>query len=293
VSNFFTKHFGAIAFGAAINIPSLVKGAVWLTDWLSRFDYWNTHARDIPGISVMTSFLTDPPPWTVFITSAAAVAVILWDVRRQNRQESAPVYDPNRRLLIGFYVFCAAIAIGVWSTWWFVCSPAQAAVATPAPTSAPNASPKPAPSPPKPKPPWLSPEEMALQLSKGHPLLIYSPQELFDMLQSGQNLNVFLDRWVKVAGPTSSLPTQEKIQKQDFYRIELKLDVSRYFIQGKIAAYFDPKKYGEVLLSTRLGGDLQAACQLSKIEPSKPYPNGSFYADVTLYTFDYYNCEPL
>jgi hypothetical protein len=148
-------------------------------------------------------------------------------------------------------------------------------------------------SPPKPKPPWLSPEEMALQLSKGHPLLIYSPQELFDMLQSGQNLNVFLDRWVKVAGPTSSLPTQEKIQKQDFYRIELKLDVSRYFIQGKIAAYFDPKKYGEVLLSTRLGGDLQAACQLSKIEPSKPYPNGSFYADVTLYTFDYYNCEPL
>jgi hypothetical protein len=49
MSNFFTRHSGAIAVSTVLNLPSLVKGAIWITDWLARFDFWNTHGKDIPG----------------------------------------------------------------------------------------------------------------------------------------------------------------------------------------------------------------------------------------------------
>ena len=238
----------------------------------------------------MFAYLTDPPPWSIFPSVGFAIAVILWDVRRQNRKaENAPTvaYDLNKKLLIGFYASCAAIVIGIWGMALALYFPKPPA--PPRPVEAPK--PMLPPLPP-PKPPWLSPEEATLQQNKGRPLLIYSPQEIFAMLAEGQNINVFGDRWVKVAGATSSLPVLEKIQNKDFYRVELKLDGVRLSL-GKVAAYFDQKKYGDTLLNIRPGGQLKAVCQLTKVDSKQPYPANSFYASVTEYTFAYYNCEPL
>lgn len=144
MSNFFKKHFGAIALGTAINLPSLVKGIIWATDWLSRLDFWNTHLRDIPGIAgvaALMRYLIDPPPWTVFLTSIAAILIILWDVRRQSRvaESTAAAPDPFRRLKVGFFIFCAAVLLGVWAMAWPLYFPAAQVVAAPKPI--PNPSP--------------------------------------------------------------------------------------------------------------------------------------------------------
>jgi hypothetical protein len=131
---FFAKHFAAIAAGAFINLPFLFKGAVWVTDWLARFDFWNTHGHEFAGINVVIGFLTDPPPWTVFLTSTAAVVIVLWDVRRQSQApqtKDVAKLDLNQKLLIGFYLGCAVLCSSVWFTAWFVSLPVKA---TPAPT---------------------------------------------------------------------------------------------------------------------------------------------------------------
>jgi hypothetical protein len=63
-------------------------------------------------------YLIDPPPWTVFFTSGAAVLIILWDVRRQAKVkdvETTTPLDPFKTLKTGFFAFCAVILIGVWA----------------------------------------------------------------------------------------------------------------------------------------------------------------------------------
>lgn len=81
---FLARHFGAILVGVGINIPSLWRGFVWLTDWLARYDYWATRGPDIPGLGAMLGFITNPPPWMVFVTGILGVAIVLWDVHRPN-----------------------------------------------------------------------------------------------------------------------------------------------------------------------------------------------------------------
>jgi hypothetical protein len=284
MSNFFTKHFGAIVFGTIINIPSLVKGAIWITDWLSRFDYWNTHGRDIPGISVMIGFLTDPPPWTVFLTSAAAVGVILWDVRRQNGLESTPADNLNRRFFIGFYSFCVTIVVVVWVPAWPLYFPAQA---KPAPIPAPAPMPIATPKPPPPPPPWVSQDEIDQQRKLGRTLLVYSPQEFAALSVAGQNLHVYENKWVKIDYPITRLPAIEPIDKKEYYVVYVQVETGGYSAVNRyMAVYFDPKKWADQLLNVRSGTKLKALCQFMGFERRLL---NNFNFDIQLG----YNCELL
>jgi hypothetical protein len=257
----------------------------WVLDWAGRVDIITSHLHDF-GVQPVLDFLQNPPPWSFLPSVIAGLLLIWWDAKRKN----IAALDPNQRLLIGFYLSCATLCGGIWLAAWFVNGSVKAAPTLP-PLPKPVETQKAAPTP-TPKPPWLSQEEAAQQQAKGHAILMYSPQEIFAMLAEGQNINVFVDRWVKVAGVTSSLPTPEKVQSKDYYRVEIKLDGARLSF-GKVAAYFDPKKYGDALLNIRLGGQLKAACQLTKVDSKQPYPANSFYASITEYTFVYYNCEIL
>ena len=134
---FFKKHFGAILAGTVINLPALGKGAIWLTDWLSRFDFWKTYGSELPGAAVMIGYLTNPPPWTVFITSSLAVLIVLWDVRRQTKTAEiivpAAALDPYRKLRLGFYSICAVIGVSVWVVAWPTIFPSMTLPRPPAP----------------------------------------------------------------------------------------------------------------------------------------------------------------
>jgi len=279
------KHWRALVGGLFFIQPAweFIK---WVLDWAGRIDLITSHLHDF-GVQAMLDFISHPPAWTFLPSVGAGLLLIWWDVKRKEVAE----IELNKKLLIGFYVGCAAVTIGIWGTALPLYTPKRPPV--PPPPSKSVEAPKPVLPPlPPPKPPWLSPEEIALQQNKSRPLLIYSPQEIFAMLAEGQNINVFGDRWVKIAGATSSLPTPEKIQNKDYYRIEFKLDSVRSDY-GRVATYFDPKKYGDMLMNTRPGSQLKAVCQLTKVESKQPYPNNSFYSTITEYTFIYYNCEPL
>lgn len=292
------KYWGSLSFATVVNVPNLIQGikwvwehTKWVWDWLGRFDLVSNHMHDFQGLRPVITFFTNPAPWSIFPSVFVAAAVVAFDVRRQARKAfigpSLPP-DPNRKLAIAFYAGCVIVCVSVWYAAWHFAIPSTA---PPAPVKPPIPAPMPV-RPPSPPPQWLSQEEATQQQNKGRSLLIYSPQEIFAMLSAGQNINVFGDRWIKLAGPTSSLPIPEKIQGKDFYRIEFKLDGVQYD-SGKVAAYFDPKKYGDVLISTRVGTQLKAVCQLTRVDSVHPYAAGTFFASVIAYTFVYSNCEPL
>jgi hypothetical protein len=264
--------------GALLFIRPIWEGIKSVLDWLGRFDLIASHLHDF-GMQAVMDFISNPPAWTVWPTIGIGCLLIWWDLKRKEVAE----IELNKKLLIGFYSGCTAVAVAVWGIALplYFPSPAPAAPA-PKPVEPDKAAPSP------PKQPWLSQEEINQQQSRGRSLLIYSPQEIFAMLIEGQNISVFGDRWVKVEGVTSSIPASEKVQNKEFYRVDFKLENAGWN-EGKVAAYFDPKKYGEVLLSTRLGGHLSAVCQLTKVDSKQPYAGYT----ITVYTFAYYNCEPL
>jgi hypothetical protein len=279
MSNFFTKHFGAIALGTVINLPALVKGAIWATDWLARFDFWNTHSRDIPGISAVIGFLTDPPPWTVFITSGAAALIVLWDVRRLAKTpETSAAIDLARKWKLGFFAFCATILTTIWALAWPLYFPAKAA-AIPVPASTPTPTPVATPKPPA--PPWVTPDEIEQQKKLGRNLLIYSPQNLFSMFEGSEDLSVFLNRWIKIDGKTSTVPVSETFKNKEYYKVGLQLEPVGWN-RGAVAASFDPKKWGDALINTRPGGGIRAVCQFTSIDHKQLSPPYTMYLDTII-----------
>jgi hypothetical protein len=273
------KHWRAIV-GLLFFLQPAWQFIKWGLDWAGRIDLITSHLHDL-GLQAVLNFIANPPAWFFLPSVGLGLLLIWWDVKRKEAAE----IELNKKLLIGFYSGCTAVAVAVWGIALPLYFPPPAPLAPPPSNSV--EPPKAAPSPP-PKLPWLSQEEINQQQSRGRSLLIYSPQEIFAMLIEGQNINVFGDRWVKVEGVTSSIPASEKIQTKESYRVDFKLENVNWSY-GKVAAYFDPKKYGEVLLNTRLGGHLRAVCQLTKVESKQPYAGYS----ITEYTFAYYNCEPL
>jgi hypothetical protein len=125
-------------------------------------------------------------------------------------------------LALKIFLACCTIRIAaVWGMAWWI-TPAK--LVTPPPPSPPPAPPKPTPTPPpKPKEPWVSGEDIEKQRKLGQILLIYSPQELLSMYVAGQNLNIFVNKWIKIKGPTITLPASEKIQNKEYYKVGLQL----------------------------------------------------------------------
>jgi hypothetical protein len=239
-----------------------------ISDWAQRF-----------GFEGAAKWLANPAADNRVIAGSLGVAALyafmVWTVPAIRERRADP---ESKRLGIHlwtmlFYFMCAALVIGIWR---FVPPPIAPVKIVP-PVAA-----------PEPPPPWTTQDEMDQQKKLGRSLLIYSPQEIFAMLVAGQNISVFGDRWVKVEGVTSSIPASEKIQNKEFYRVDFKLRNVNWSY-GKVVTYFDPKKYGETLLSTRLGAGLKAVCQLTKVDSKPIYPGYS----IIEYTFGYYNCELL
>ncbi len=277
MSNFFTRHFGAITVGTIINLPALFKGGIWVTDWLARFDFWNTHAREIGGIAVMIGFLTDPPPWTVFFTSIAAVVIVLWDVRRQARApEIELASDPAIIMKRIFFAGCTTIVVAVWAIAWPLYFPAKAVTAPPSP--APVAAPKP---PPPPPPPWVSDAEFQEAKKAGRLLLPFTPEEIsgINYSQGGDGTEPYVGKWVKINYPFMSIRQLTEKDKKEY------LVLTVFQTQWPAYLVFDSKKWGEQLLLLKRGAIVKAICQLTK------YDKGSY--DMATPKFIGQNCELL
>jgi hypothetical protein len=143
------RYWRGISLATFFNLPSLWEGIKWFWDWFGRFDVAANYLRDLWGFKPLIGFLTNPPPWTVFPSVLFGILVILWDVRRQDKKvaNGPVVYDLNRRLLIGFYAGCTAVAIGIWSAWWVISTPAKAVPAPVTPPPAPVVTSQPSPPP--------------------------------------------------------------------------------------------------------------------------------------------------
>jgi hypothetical protein len=283
---FFTKHIYAIFWAVLINIPHIWRGIIFITDWLQRFDFWATHGREIAGVSEVIGLLSNPPPWTVFFTSAAAVAIIYLDVRRQARvPETATAFDSVQGLKLTFFSGCAVVVVALWAMAWPLYFPVQTKpppeVAPPPPKPLSQAKPTPELAPPLPKPveppnqppapvPWVTSEEIETQRKLGKTLLVYSPEELTALSGGGQNLKVYENKWTKVDYPVIQLPVIETVGNNEFYVVYVLIE-KRYGTQEKVAvygnqymaAYFDPKRWGDRLLGYRTNTKIKALCQFA------------------------------
>jgi hypothetical protein len=271
-------------------------------------------SKKLPKFYQMVSMTTGLLSWQIWLLIGALIAVVTsLEYAARNRRKllalaesgstmitDQSVSDEQQRqiLLVLFYLFVVGMGGGIWAlSWWL--TPAEMATpilmhpapvtkaipAAPPPRSQtqPNAVATPA---PEPKPPWVSIADIERYRKLGRTLLIYSPQEIFAMYRGGQNIGAFLNKWVKIDGLTSGVPAPEKIQDKEFYRVELSLE-SVTWQPGKVAAYFDPQKYGDTLLRLRPGGHLGAICQFSNIDITQPYAGYS----TRFFTFIFSGCE--
>jgi len=156
------------------------------------------------------------------------------------------------------------------------------------PTPAPGPSPAP-PSPPPQSKPWVTDQEIAYQRVLGRSLLIYSPEQLFELSAKGNDLKIFEGKWIKVDYPVARIPISQTLDKKEYYveLIEIGTTVSFSGVAfRRLLAYFDPKKFGDQLLALEKGRRLKAICQFKGIERSRASADGP-EQDVLLG----YNCD--
>jgi hypothetical protein len=78
--DFFKRHRFAI-LGAISNLPTILRGLVWLFDWGARIDLVAAKLGEHGGINAVLGFFLDPPPWLVFVTLPIGLALIFWDLK--------------------------------------------------------------------------------------------------------------------------------------------------------------------------------------------------------------------
>jgi hypothetical protein len=151
----------------------------------------------------------------------------------------------------------------------------------------PNPPPPPLP-PPPPAQPWVTQDEIDSQQKLGHQLIKFSPEEILGYWVGGQNIGIYMTRWIKVDYPAASTPTPETLEKKDYYVVQMNIKSGSYFTRGSFSAYFDPKKWGDRLINLRQGERLKAYCQFQGVDRttlSKDY--GGVYSDKLIG----YNCD--
>jgi hypothetical protein len=224
-----------------------------------------------------------------------------WRLESVIGHDGGPTRDGTRLLRVVFWICVATTTVAVWSLSAFmhggvadhrpvtapspVPSPMLAAPA--AQTAPPKPSPNPAPPSSTPKPePWVTNDEIEKHGKLGRKLLIYSPQEIFQMYEGGQNLGGLVNRWIMVKGPIGSLAAPEKIKNKDYYVVSIALDNIGYS-RGAVHAYFDAKKWGDALVNIRPGVTIRVICQLTDITHTKINPSYEIYSDVIIAS----NCD--
>jgi hypothetical protein len=110
------RHWRALLAAVAINFPSLWHGIKWLWDWAGRFDVVASHIHGIGGVM---SFLTNPPPWTVFFTGLLGVLIVLWDVRHPNTLRNLTSAKNRMGLYLGLAIACLLVGTGFgFAAYW-------------------------------------------------------------------------------------------------------------------------------------------------------------------------------
>jgi hypothetical protein len=113
--------------------------------------------------------------------------------------------------------------------------------------------------------PTLPPlDESDKQGKQGRTLIAYSATELVSMFGRGQILDVFTNKWMKVEGHLLTVPIAEKLGGKDYYAVGIS---DGYAL---VAAYFDTKKWGDQLLSMKIGDGLRVACQFTNVSKGEP-----------------------
>jgi hypothetical protein len=107
------------------------------------------------------------------------------------------------------------------------------------------------------------------------------------MYANGQDISIFVGKWIRIEGSTINVPVETKLQNKDYYVIGVQLDPINIFNRANIAAFFDSKKYGDVLLSMKPGSGIQAVCQFNRIEKQET----STVYNINVNTLVAYNCE--
>jgi hypothetical protein len=112
---FIAKHRNALLAALVVNGPQLWAGIKWFWDWAARLDLVVSHVSDLPKVGGMMNYLTGPPPWTVFLTSAIGIAIVLWDIRHPGAFRDSITATKNRMAFLvgaGIVCFVAAAAFG-------------------------------------------------------------------------------------------------------------------------------------------------------------------------------------
>jgi hypothetical protein len=144
----------------------------------------------------------------------------------------------------------------------------------------------PPPAPPAPPPaPWVSSEEIAAQQKLGHILLKFSPDKLIAMEAAGNNIQLYLNNWVKIDYPIAINPTPYSDKKKEYDAVEMTAvpTASIYpIVRSGIIALFDPKKWSNKLLAFSQGDRLKAYCRLREILPGTPTQPYNIRMDVMI-----------
>lgn len=125
--------------------------------------------------------------------------------------------------------------------------------------------PPPPPLPPRPllpPPPWVGQEEIEAAQKEGRILINYSPAELLGLWQQGQNIGLYLNKWIKIKIKFSA-PTQDVLNKKEFLVIDTQVPG---LYAAFLSAYFDREKTEAKLISLKPGDPLTAICQFNRID---------------------------
>jgi hypothetical protein len=249
------KHWRAI-IGLLFFVKPVWDGIKWILDWFGRFDLIASHLHDF-GMQAVLDFISNPPPWTVWPTIGLGCLLIWWDVKRKEVAE----LEPNRKILIAFYIGCAAVAVAIWGTALALYFPSPAALA--APTPKPTETPKVAPVPPL---------QRQLQSTAGKVLLscLVPPGDKKKREESKINFRKFAKLYGDTFGVSMGLTDIE-----DGYRIEMlpvtaegrvkMKDLSRIVIrlqrigENVLVTYLTemPGFFGEILAAAPLDSNLE------------------------------------
>jgi hypothetical protein len=158
-----------------------------------------------------------------------------------------------------FFGGCVIIAAAIWiMAWPLYFPPPIAATPTPAQPAPPAAQ-----QPPQPPPPWVTQEEIEVARKEGHILINYSATELLKLWQQGQNIGLYLNKWIKIEFKFSA-PTQEVLNKKTFLVTDTQ--VPGLYPQAYLSAYFDKEKTEAKLVSFKPGDTVRATCQFDRID---------------------------
>jgi hypothetical protein len=146
--------------------------------------------------------------------------------------------------------------------------------------------------PSPPPPPYVTTDEIEAAQKHGRILLNYSPVEMIGLWERGQDIGLYLNKWIKIE-LRFAVPTSQTVNKKKYLVIDGQLP-SYAFMQAFLSAYFDQEKWEAKLTSLRPEDTVRAVCQLNRIERKED--KRQVMGQIITYYVDRifaYSCDPL